>query len=153
MRGLLGARSFCPISFLWRPVWASDLRHAFFADEVGLGKTIEAGLILTQQLQRQRANRVLVIVPDTLAHQWLVEMQRRFHLSFSLFNRARLEEADIEAEFSENPLIIAPISLFEDSVSISNIVSSLSWDMAVIDEAQHITGSGENRSELGQFCP
>ena len=121
------------------------------ADEVGLGKTIEAGLILTQQLQRQRANKILIIVPDTLAHQWLVEMQRRFHLAFSLFNHARLEEADIEAEFSEAPLIISPISLFEDSVAVSAVVASLNWDMVVIDEAHHITGLGEDRSELGQF--
>ena len=153
MRGLLGART----AFLSHQLFvAASVGQRFaprvlLADEVGLGKTIEAGLILNQQLQRQRAHRVLVIVPDTLAHQWLVEMQRRFHLSFSLFNRARLEEADIEAEFSENPLIIAPISLFEDSVAISDIASSLSWDVVVIDEAHHITGLGEDRTALGQF--
>ena len=153
MRGLLGART----AFLSHQLYvASSVGQRFaprvlLADEVGLGKTIEAGLILTQQLQRQRANKILIIVPDTLAHQWLVEMQRRFHLSFSLFNRQRLEEADIETEFSENPLIIAPISLFEESLAISDVVSSLNWDMVVIDEAHHITGLGENRSELGQF--
>jgi len=153
MRGLLGART----AFLSHQLYiAASVGQRFaprvlLADEVGLGKTIEAGLILTQQLQRQRANKILIIVPDTLAHQWLVEMQRRFHLSFSLFTRHRLEEADIEAEFSENPLIIAPISLFEDSLAISDVVSSLNWDMVVIDEAHRITGLGEDRSELGQF--
>jgi ATP-dependent helicase HepA len=45
------------------------------ADEVGLGKTIEAGLIIHQQLLTGRASRVLILVPDSLVHQWLVEMR------------------------------------------------------------------------------
>ena len=55
-------------------------RHAprvLLADEVGLGKTIEAGMILHQQLLSGAAERVLIIVPETLQHQWLVEMLRR----------------------------------------------------------------------------
>ena len=125
--------------------------RVLLADEVGLGKTIEAGLILTQQLHRQRVRRVLVLVPETLAHQWLVEMQRRFHLAFSLLNAERLEDADIEMEFSENALVIAPISLFADDPITREIVSGLDWDMVVIDEAHHITGIGEQRTDLGQF--
>jgi ATP-dependent helicase HepA len=125
--------------------------RVLLADEVGLGKTIEAGLILTQQLHRQRVRRVLVLVPETLAHQWLVEMQRRFHLAFSLLNAERLEDADIEMEFSENALVIAPISLFADDPITREIVSGLEWDMVVIDEAHHITGIGEQRTDLGQF--
>ena len=125
--------------------------RVLLADEVGLGKTIEAGLILTQQLHRQRVRRVLVLVPETLAHQWLVEMQRRFHLAFSLLNTERLEDADIEMEFSENALVIAPISLFADDPITREIVSGLDWDMVVIDEAHHITGIGEQRTDLGQF--
>jgi ATP-dependent helicase HepA len=125
--------------------------RVLLADEVGLGKTIEAGLILTQQLHRQRVRRVLVLVPETLAHQWLVEMQRRFHLAFSLLNAERLEDADIEAEFSENALVIAPVNLFETDPSKREIVSGLEWDMVVIDEAHHITGIGEQPTDLGQF--
>ena len=125
--------------------------RVLLADEVGLGKTIEAGLILTQQLHRQRVRRVLVLVPETLAHQWLVEMQRRFHLAFSLLNAERLEDADVEAEFSENALVIAPISLFEDDPMTREIVSGLGWDMVEIDEAHHITGIGEEPTDLGQF--
>jgi ATP-dependent helicase HepA len=125
--------------------------RVLLADEVGLGKTIEAGLILTQQLQRQRAQRVLVLVPETLAHQWLIEMQRRFHMAFSLLNAARLEDADPEAEFSENALVISPISVFTSDAVLREVVSSLDWDMVVIDEAHHITGIGEVRTEMGQF--
>ena len=67
-------------------------RHAprvLLADEVGLGKTIEAGMILHQQLLSGAAERVLIIVPETLQHQWLVEMLRRFNLRFALFDDER----------------------------------------------------------------
>ena len=55
------------------------------ADEVGLGKTIEAGLIIHQRLINGLSKRVLVIVPESLLHQWLVEMLRRFNLRFQYF--------------------------------------------------------------------
>ena len=63
--------------------------RVLLADEVGLGKTIEAGMILQQQIFAGRVNRVLIIVPETLQHQWLVEMLRRFNLHFSLFDEER----------------------------------------------------------------
>ncbi|WP_290539132.1 MULTISPECIES: RNA polymerase-associated protein RapA [Alcanivorax] len=64
--------------------------RVLLADEVGLGKTIEAGLILHQQLLSGRAKRVLVVVPSPLVHQWFVEMVRRFNLHFSIFDAERL---------------------------------------------------------------
>ncbi|STY60823.1 RNA polymerase-associated protein rapA [Mannheimia haemolytica] len=68
------------------------------ADEVGLGKTIEAGMILQQQLFSGRAERVLVLVPESLQHQWLVEMLRRFNLKFSLFDEERCSDFDKQDE-------------------------------------------------------
>jgi len=62
------------------------------ADEVGLGKTIEAGLILHHRLINSLTHRVLIIVPESLLHQWLVEMLRRFNLRFSVFDEARCLE-------------------------------------------------------------
>lgn len=56
--------------------------RVLLADEVGLGKTIEAGMIIHQQLLAGRIERVLIIVPESLQHQWLVEMLRRFNLHF-----------------------------------------------------------------------
>lgn len=67
-------------------------RHAprvLLADEVGLGKTIEAGLVLHQQLMSGRVKRALIVVPASLQHQWLVEMLRRFNLAFTLLDEAR----------------------------------------------------------------
>lgn len=91
--GLLGAR----VQLLPHQLYiASEVarRHeprVLLADEVGLGKTIEAGLILHQQLVSGRASRALVVVPDSLVHQWLVEMLRRFNLRFTLLDEARCQ--------------------------------------------------------------
>jgi len=66
------------------------------ADEVGLGKTIEAGLILHHRLINELSRRALIIVPETLLHQWLVEMLRRFNLRFSIIDEERCLEAVID---------------------------------------------------------
>src|SRR5690606_622242 len=90
-QGLLGARvQLLPHQFYIASEVAE--RHAprvLLADEVGLGKTIEAGLILHQQLLTGRASRVLILVPDSLIHQWLVEMLRRFNLHFTILDAER----------------------------------------------------------------
>ena len=69
--------------------------RVLLADEVGLGKTIEAGLILHQQLISGKANRALIVVPDSLIHQWLVEMLRRFNLRFTILDEFTLHRAGI----------------------------------------------------------
>jgi ATP-dependent helicase HepA len=91
-RGLMGSRT----SLLPHQVYIANevgQRHAprvLLADEVGLGKTIEAGMIIQQQMLTGRASRILVLVPPSLLHQWLVEMLRRFNLHFSLYDADRL---------------------------------------------------------------
>ena len=99
--GLIGART----SLLSHQVYvASEVGNRFaprvlLADEVGLGKTIEAGLILTQQILRGRVQRCFVAVPDPLLHQWLVEMLRRFNLQFAIYDDARLDAEAEEFDF------------------------------------------------------
>lgn len=94
VRGLLGSRT----NHLPHQVYIANevaQRHAprvLPADEVGLGKTIEAGMILHYQLHTGRANKVLIVVPDTLIHQWLVEMIRRFNLYFSIIDQNRYDD-------------------------------------------------------------
>ena len=65
--------------------------RVLLADEVGLGKTIEAGMIVARQLATGRSGRVLVLVPDTLVYQWFVELLRRFNLAFAIFDEDRCE--------------------------------------------------------------
>ena len=95
VKGLLGGRtSLIPHQLYIAHESANrSAPRIMLADEVGLGKTIEAGLILHHRLINGLTHRVLIIVPESLLHQWLVEMLRRFNLRFSVFDEARcLEE-------------------------------------------------------------
>ena len=84
--------------------------RVLLADEVGLGKTIEAGLIIARQLASGRAGRVLVLVPETLVYQWFVELLRRFNLSFSIYDAERVEAIELNADgrnpFQDDELVI-----------------------------------------------
>ena len=146
--GLLGARvQLLPHQFYIAGELSSRMApRALLADEVGLGKTIEAGLVLHQRLISGRARRVLVVVPDTLVHQWLVEMLRRFNLMFTLLDEARC--MDIEASGQDNPfessqLVICPLSLLTRSEARQVQAEAAGWDILVVDEAHHLGWSQE----------
>ncbi|MBD2810681.1 RNA polymerase-associated protein RapA [Xenorhabdus sp. Vera] len=118
-------------------------RHAprvLLADEVGLGKTIEAGMIIHQQLMAGRAERVLIIVPDSLQHQWLVEMLRRFNLRFSLFDDGRYTEAlhDSDNPFETEQLVICSLDFVRRNKQRFEHLLEASWDLMVVDEAHHL---------------
>ncbi|MEC4725533.1 RNA polymerase-associated protein RapA [Shewanella sp. D64] len=113
--------------------------RVLLADEVGLGKTIEAGLIIHQQLLTGRAERVLVIVPDTLRHQWLVEMLRRFNLKFSVFDEDRCVEAyaDNDNPFYTEQLVICSLELLRKKRRLDQALDA-DWDLMIVDEAHHL---------------
>ncbi|PHY61152.1 RNA polymerase-associated protein RapA [Shewanella xiamenensis] len=113
--------------------------RVLLADEVGLGKTIEAGLIIHQQLLTGRAERVLIIVPDTLRHQWLVEMLRRFNLRFSVFDEDRCVEAfaDHDNPFYTEQLVICSLELLRKKKRLDQALDA-DWDLLVVDEAHHL---------------
>ncbi|NOQ35869.1 MAG: RNA polymerase-associated protein RapA [Methylococcaceae bacterium] len=111
------------------------------ADEVGLGKTIEAGLILHHRLLNGLSQRALIIVPEPLLHQWLVEMLRRFNLRFSLFNEARCEESGDDNPFVSEQLILAGQQFFADNPKRQQQALDAGWDMLIVDEAHHLEWS------------
>ena len=130
--------------------------RVLLADEVGLGKTIEAGLIIHQQLLNERANRVLVVVPESLLHQWLVEMMRRFNLLFSIFDEARCnamdgEDHELSDSSLENPFFSEQLVLCSLEFLVENpqrFAQSLEgdWDMLVVDEAHHLVWEADHPS-------
>ena len=91
VRGFLGGRlELIPHQFyILQEVSARQIPRVLLADEVGLGKTIEACLILQRLLAVGKAKRVLILVPESLTHQWFVELLRRFNLWFSIYDEAR----------------------------------------------------------------
>ncbi|NKF51214.1 RNA polymerase-associated protein RapA [Shewanella sp. WXL01] len=125
--------------------------RVLLADEVGLGKTIEAGLIIHQQLLTGRAERVLVIVPDTLRHQWLVEMLRRFNLRFSVFDEDRCVEAfaDNDNPFYTEQLVICSLELLRKKRRLEQAIDA-DWDLMVVDEAHHLEWSEDKPSRAYQ---
>lgn len=152
VQGLLGPRiSLIPHQLsIAHDVSERRLPRVLLSDEVGLGKTIEAGLIIHRLITLDRVHRVLILVPDSLMHQWLVEMMRRFNLRFSLFNDERYEAAK-ESDPDENPfyteqLVLCSQSLFFHHPEASREVLEAGWDLLTVDEAHHLEWSPEDVS-------
>lgn len=154
--GLLGGRtSLIPHQlYIAHEVGRRYAPRVLLADEVGLGKTIEAGLILHQQLLTDRAGRVLVVVPETLIHQWLVEMLRRFNLNFSIFDDARytaLEQSDpLENPFHSEQLVLCSLGFLSGNTKAHQAALDGDWDLLVVDEAHHLEWSEESPSQAYQ---
>ena len=124
--------------------------RVLLADEVGLGKTIEAGLILHHQLLTERARRVLIVVPETLVHQWLVEMLRRFNLHFKIFDKERCENLvatnEYENIFHSEQLVLCSIDFLVNNADAFEQCVFGEWDLMVVDEAHHLQWSAEEPS-------
>ena len=104
VRGLVGGRiSLIPHQlYIANEVASRFAPRVLLADEVGLGKTIEACLILHRLNQSGRANRILILVPDALINQWFIELYRRFQMSFAIFDEERALAIE-SGEDSGNP--------------------------------------------------
>ncbi|WP_227370316.1 RNA polymerase-associated protein RapA [Halomonas sp. M20] len=119
-------------------------RHAprvLLADEVGLGKTIEAGLILHRLLLTGRVERALILVPDSLTHQWLVELLRRFALEVTLLDETQSQAHGDANPFESGQLILASQQwLFANSHRQAQ-ANACDWDLLIVDEAHHLDWS------------
>ncbi len=113
------------------------------ADEVGLGKTVEACLVMNRLILTGKAERTLVLAPDTLTVQWLGELWRKYHQVFVLLDKKRL--ADISRDYGEgmNPFEVhrRTILSLEDLVANRRLVEQAveaGIDLLVVDEAHHL---------------
>ena len=117
------------------------------ADEVGLGKTIEACLVLAQLLASGRAGRALVLVPESLVHQWFVELKRRSNLAFSVFDEERCEAIELNDPgtnpFEDEQLVIAATRWLAGDDKRAKQLYAAGWDALVVDEAHHLAWSPE----------
>ncbi|SEL82227.1 ATP-dependent helicase HepA [Colwellia chukchiensis] len=166
LMGLCGGRvSLIPHQlYIAEEVGSRFAPRVLLADEVGLGKTIEAGLIIHQQLVTGRAARVLIIVPESLMHQWLVEMLRRFNLQFSIFDESRCQETAHDSDsinpFSTEQLVLVNLDFVTNNPRWYEAMIDEEWDLMVVDEAHHLSWQKDNASleyqcieQLAQHIP
>lgn len=152
LRGLLGAR-IAPVPHQLYIAHEVAHRHAprvLLADEVGLGKTIEAGLILHHQLLTERAQRVLIIVPPALISQWMLELMRRFNLDVALFDEDRCaaaEAATLSNPFESEQIVLCSLRFLLDNPNRVEQAHEAGWDVLVVDEAHHLRWS-ETAAEI-----
>jgi SNF2 family DNA or RNA helicase len=131
--------------------------NLLIADDVGLGKTIEAGLVAQELLSRQMIRRILIVCPASLQRQWKEEMESKFQLTFEIIDSAAIQRLRKEYGIHVNPwssfprLITSldfvkreqPLSLFRQSLQTGQ--SSLilkDWDLLIIDEAHNVAPAG-----------
>ncbi len=150
MRGLCGMRAgLIPHQlYIAHEVGRRHAPRVLLADEVGLGKTIEAGMIIHQQVLAGRAERILIVVPETLQHQWLVEMMRRFNLHFSIFDEERCIEAFAESDnpFDTQQYVLCSLDFLRKSRKRYEQALEGEWDLLVVDEAHHLEWSQDKPS-------
>lgn len=119
--------------------------RVLLSDQVGLGKTIEACLILHRMLLSGRISRVLILVPETLVHQWFIEAMRHFNMWFSIFDEERCASLDGNAPdgnpFLDDQLIICSTQFLAGSEKRAEQALAAGWDMLVVDEAHHLEWS------------
>jgi len=124
------------------------------ADGVGLGKTIQAGLILIELIARRLAHRVLIVSPPgPLLEQWCVELSQRFGIQPTVLDRAKLEEIKRTAELGANPFDFVSLGVasidFLKQEKILQLLERTSYDLVIIDEAHHCfdPGGDSNRED------
>ncbi|HET8791654.1 MAG TPA: RNA polymerase-associated protein RapA [Modicisalibacter sp.] len=129
-------------------------RHAprvLLADEVGLGKTIEAGLILHRLLLSGRAERALILVPNSLTHQWLVELLRRFALEVTLLDEQQSQAHGEANPFEAGQLILASQQWLFANPQRQAQAETCAWDLLIVDEAHHLDWTAD-ASGPGYAC-
>ena len=125
--------------------------RVLLADEVGLGKTIEAGLIIHRQLLSGRASRVLLIVPESLVHQWLVELLRRFNLHPTIFDAERVRVSDADNPFEDAQIALMSLNWIAHDKEAQQQLLAASWDIMVVDEAHHLRWHQQQPSDEYQL--
>jgi ATP-dependent helicase HepA len=147
VRGLVGAR----MDLIAHQIFIADevanrvRPRVLLADEVGLGKTIEACLIVHRLLLTGRAERVLILVPEPLVHQWFIELLRRFQLAFDIFDESRCEAIEYGDEdanpFLDSQWVLAAVDLLAANPQRAAQALEAGWDVLLVDEAHHLEWS------------
>lgn len=124
-------------------------KGVLLADEVGLGKTIEAGLVLCQYWAERR-RKLLVICPASLRKQWSLELSEKFSLPSVILDARtfrELQKADIPNPFRQEAIIITSLHY---AAACAETIHGIEWDIVVIDEAHKLRNAYRESSRIGQ---
>jgi SNF2 family DNA or RNA helicase len=138
--------------------WAgSDAKppKLLIADEVGLGKTIQAGLLLRQAWLAGQAKRILILAPKNVCRQWQIELREKFNLNWPIYDgqkltwypspgmKGRTERVVSRKDWHEEPIVIASSHLMRRADRQPELLSDAEpWDLIVLDEAHHARRKG-----------
>jgi SNF2 family DNA or RNA helicase len=121
--------------------------RAILADEVGLGKTIEAGIVLSELRLRGLARRVLVLAPTGLVGQWGEELERKFAIPTVTANRQGWTPASTPPTGIEDPVVLASLATARRQ-PLSDLLTGEEWDLVVVDEAHRVRNPSTASSKL-----
>lgn len=137
----------------FRRMWEAWPPRLLIADEVGLGKTIQAGMILRQAWLSGRARRILVMAPSAVLRQWQVELREKFNLAWPIYDGARLvwpeapgirerERAVARDAWHREPFLLVSSHLVRRRDRAEELVRAEPFDLLVVDEAHHARRKG-----------
>lgn len=125
--------------------------NLLIADDVGLGKTIEAGLIVQELLLRHRVRRAMIVCPSTLTLKWKAEMAEKFGLDFTIVDSDRLRELRRTHGIAANPFRVYPLTIVSlqwlpgpraqrilDEILPATLTYPRAFDLLIVDEAHHV---------------
>lgn len=124
-------------------ILADRMPRFVLADEVGLGKTVEAGLVFAGLRQLGLAERVLVVVPEHLSFQWLAELFHKFNALFTLLTPDRIRSlGGAEAALARSPHAIVSFETLRADEELAEAAADLPLDLVIVDEAHHLSDDG-----------
>lgn len=134
---------------------SSPYQRLLIADEVGVGKTIEAGIVYTELLSRHDLKNVLIICPSSLRYKWQKEFKKRFNEDFAIIDSQVMKLFFRKFEKYPNDValkgIISIQTLRSDEILKELERLQISWDLIIIDEAHHMRNEGTKSNELGKI--
>lgn len=132
---------------------SSAKRRVMICDEVGLGKTIEAGLIINELDARKELDNVLIVVPANLRMKWAQEMLHRFDQNFTLIGSREFrgiieEQPNYRDKYKRNRFIISLESIRGKKVSQAIEETDYQWDMLIVDEAHSLRNTSKQHNVI-----
>lgn len=131
------------------------------ADEVGLGKSLQAGLVMRQAMLAGRAKRILLMAPKAVERQWQIEMREKLNLNWPIYDGQKFswypspgmgdghERVVSRAEWHKEPFVIASSHLLRRSERQPEVLGAEPWDLVVLDEAHHARRRGAGSAKDG----